>query len=205
MSSALAPCVRSQVLPAASPLRPSRGPHPAGDPRYDSRHPLGPIRVSRILANGEYAESGLALTLATDPSPSAGETRLSTRLPGPVSAFPHSLGSRRRWAASATLVLRRRPVCFVCDTPGFPSHGETSGGASVRAQGALTCPSYREPSGKARFPADGDGASRRGEVEPGLSVPAVSQKAKDSERTKRVSRIVPRGACQGGPATRSWR
>jgi len=75
------PCVRSQILQAPSPPRPSRGPRPAGDPRDDSRRPLSPIRVFGILANHEYAESGLALTLATDPFPSAGETHLSTRLP----------------------------------------------------------------------------------------------------------------------------
>ena len=75
------PCVRSQVLPAASPPRPSRGPHQTSDPRYGSRRPLSPIRVSGILANGEYAESGPTLTLATGPSPSAGKARLSTLLP----------------------------------------------------------------------------------------------------------------------------
>ena len=37
---------------------------------------------------------------------------------GPVSAFPHSLGSRRRWAATALLASWCLSVCFVSGTSG---------------------------------------------------------------------------------------
>ena len=124
---------------------------------------------------------------------------------GPVSAFPHSLGSRRRWAASATLVSRRRSVCFVSDTSGPPLMVRPRATLRYVPRRGPTCSSCRETSGKVRLASGWGRVSRQGEGEPGLSVRAVSQNAEDSDRTERAPRIVLRVACRAWLATRPRR
>ena len=115
---------------------------------------------------------------------------------GPVSAFPHSLGSRRRWAATALLASWCLSVCFVSDTSGPSLMVRPRASLRYVPRGALTCSTRWEPSGKVRLACGRIRVSRQGEGEPGLSVLVVSQNAEDSDRTERASRSVPR------PATR---
>ena len=116
---------------------------------------------------------------------------------GPVSAFPHSLGSRRRWAATALLASWCLSVCFVSDTSGPSLMVRPRASLRYVPRGALTCSTRREPSGKVRLACGRIRVSRQGEGGPGLSVLVVSQNAEDSDRTERASRSVPRIAPPG--------
>ena len=111
---------------------------------------------------------------------------------GPVSAFPHSLGSRRRWAATALLVSWCLSVCFVGDASGPSLRVRPRASLRYVPRGALTCSTRQEPRGKVRLARGRKRGSRQGEGEPGLSVLVVSRNAEDSDRTERTSRIVPR-------------